>query len=214
MLTGPDQLSSVRLVASVDPAKRREFLTSARATGRAQEGAVLRSFVLKGYLDQSLFCWSADFRDRESRDIFLTSLEFIALKGAAKFLGTVIDLSALDEGVDRSPEPRSTVGPTESACGVPLPAWTVRLVLRVAPEARERFSWTADALSRACEAKTRTWTFEAVDEPDLVCCMWDVDPVLELKDLMHSPELLALEEAARTRGLVESVSLFRRRTLA
>lgn len=208
---------SIRLIARVPLAKRREFLDAARAAGINGGSPTFRVLVLKVSRGDDLFCWMADGETGGELRALLISPAFLALKGAVHVLGTLIDFSVLDEqeGVlPGVPGPQPAVGPTRSMWGDALSVWTIRLVVHVPPDRRRQFADSAIAsLEEETAWERRSWTLEGLDHPDLVCCMIDVASFAALAELLESGALRALEELARLQGTLETISVLRARSL-
>jgi hypothetical protein len=208
---------SIRLIARVPPAKRREFLDAARAVGVNEGSPTFRAFVLKVSTADDLFCWMADGETGGELRALLISPAFLALKGAVHVLGTLIDFSVLDEQegiLPGLPGPRHAVGPTRSVWGDPSSVWTIRLVVHVPPDRRRQFTDSAIAsLEEESARERRAWTLEGLDHPDLVCCMVDVASFAALAEILESGSLRALERLARVQGTLETPCVLRTRSL-
>ena len=97
---------SLRMVARIPPDKRLEFTQSVQSLLRGERERFRRTLVLQDVDDRSLFCWMADGEAPEGLAAFLDSSTFHALKGAAEVLGTVEDVSILEEESPPGDAPR------------------------------------------------------------------------------------------------------------
>lgn len=101
---------SMRLVARIPPDKRLEYTESVCSLLRSERTRLCRSLLLQDVDDRSRFCWMADGEAPGSLAAFLQSSTFHALKGAAEVLGTVEELSILEEKTPPTDPRRRTDG--------------------------------------------------------------------------------------------------------
>jgi hypothetical protein len=86
---------ALRLLARVPAEKHQEFLESITALS-AKEGGLCRKLLLKDITDETLYCWMGDCDSKEELEAFRRSDTFRAIRGAARVLGTLEDVSIVE----------------------------------------------------------------------------------------------------------------------
>ena len=99
MNEGGTRVSHVRIEVAGARAgeKRQEFLESLTAL-TAEEGGFCRKLFLKDVTDETVYCWMGDCDSAEELEAFMNSDTFRAVRGAAKVLGILEDVSIVEMG--------------------------------------------------------------------------------------------------------------------
>ena len=87
---------ALRLMVRVSPNKRQELTQALNSFIAERDERPFRRFIMQDVSDENLICWIGDWRSQESRERFLSSETYRALKGAGQVLGTLEEVQLVE----------------------------------------------------------------------------------------------------------------------